>query len=89
MNSIDLSGIISIDSEMQRIADRIAEKYKCDWDDSIHDSYERYVSRMKDESQSIQQIRRQAESIETAVNALPLEQMKTEAQKLKAEVQQL
>ena len=44
MEAINLSPLGKNDTEFQKIALSIEERFRCDWNDSIHDSYGRYVS---------------------------------------------
>lgn len=79
MRAIDLSPLKNNDAEFQKITTAISEKFKCDWDDSIHDSYGKYVSFSQQCSQDVRAIRCKAESITTEVEALEIENLKNRA----------
>lgn len=82
MKVMDLSPLKNNDAEFQKITTAISEKFKCDWDDSIHDSYGKYVSFSQQCSQEVRSIRCKAESLTAEVEDLEIEKLKNRAAEL-------
>ena len=75
MKTIDLSPLKNNDAEFQKVTEIISERFKCDWDDSIHDSYGRYVGHMQEHARKVKTIRCKAESLVTEAEALGIDNL--------------
>ena len=59
----DIQPLREICSEYGSVSSEIQTKYKCMWDDSVHDSYGKYVQNMKSASEELRKILSEAESL--------------------------
>ena len=89
MNEFDFSPLINTDSCYERLVESIVEKYKCDWDDKIHDSFFPYVESMQENSLRIHEIRCKAETLGKEVEGLRIEEKIRKADNLCNEVASL
>lgn len=64
---IDITRLKENDKSYRVIVDDIAEKYRCEWDDAVYESYSRYVMQQKEFSERIHSIRCKAEMIANEV----------------------
>ena len=79
MRTVDLTPLINNDHEYEKAYTNVSDKYKCSWDDAIHDSYLRLVKDIQEYSISIHRIRCKAESLEKEAEALNVDSMMTKA----------
>jgi len=63
MKTVDITPLKDNDVEYEKLVSAVAEKYKCEWDDAVHDSYGRYLSQIQENSRNIHGIRCKAEMI--------------------------
>ena len=82
MRTVDLTPLINNDHEYDKAYVNVSEKYKCNWDDSVHDSYLRLVKDIQEYSSNIHRIRCKTESLEKEAEALNVESMMTKAESL-------
>ena len=75
MKTIDLTPIKQNDDEYSALADQLSQKYQCDWDDQVHESYGKYVAEVHQYSDSIRNIRCKAETLEKELSMLQVEEM--------------
>lgn len=89
METVDLSQLKNNDLEYEKIAADLAEHYKCDWDDSVHDSYGRYVKQIQDNSKIVHTIRCKIEILVKEVDAFDIEKLREQAVSLEREVESM
>lgn len=75
MKTVDLTSLRDIDGEYDKLVNQVSDKYKCEWDDSVHDSYAKLVSRLMDNSALVHTIRCKVEMIEKELEALKIEEI--------------
>ena len=82
MRTVDLTPLINNDHEYEKAYLNISKKYKCNWDDTVHDSYLRLVKDIQEYSSNIHRIRCKAESLEKEAEALNIDSMMIKADNL-------
>lgn len=70
MNIPDLSILIDCDQEYNRLYSVLEDKYNCEWDDKVHDSFARYKSMINRYSDRINMTRQNAENIKRKIEAI-------------------
>lgn len=63
MKTVDLTPLKNNDVEYEQVAASVSEKYTCEWDDAVHDSYSVYVKQVEERNRSIRAIRCKAEAL--------------------------
>ena len=86
---VDLTRLINNDTRFKEETNKVEERYRCDWDDVVHDSYLRYVRQQKERAESIHSIRCKAESIVKEVEELKINDMLAKAKALCEETSSL
>ena len=89
MKNIDLSPLISCDTSYARASDCVCEKYKCAWDDAVHDSFLRFISQIKEDEQKFHDIRTAAELLVQKVDAHNVEALQVKSLRLIQEAETL
>ncbi len=82
MRTVDLTPLINNDQEYEQAYTTVSEKYKCNWDDAVHDSYLRLVKDIQRYSSNIHRIRCKSESLKKEAEALNIDNMMTKADSL-------
>ena len=82
MNAVDLTPIINNDTEFEKLANSVSDRYKCEWDDSVHDSFGLYLKQVQDRAQTVRTIRCKAETIVKEVEELKIDDLVTKAEGL-------
>ncbi len=82
MNTVDLSPLKINDTEYGEVAKNTSEKYKCEWDDAVHESYGLYIRQVQEHSRSIHVIRCKAEALVKELEGLNVEEMINKAESL-------
>jgi hypothetical protein len=59
--TVDLTPLKNNDSEFEKLVATIVERYKCEWDDVVHDSYASYVKQVQERSRQLRGIRCKSE----------------------------
>lgn len=75
MKSVDLSPLNKNDTEFQKLVSELSGKYRCDWNDSVHDSFLPFVRTMEEHSQSLHKISCKAESILSDVELINMDEL--------------
>ena len=86
MRNFDLSPLIQNDIQYEKIVSGIANSYKCDWDDAVHDSYGKYVEQMQTMSKELKIIRTNAEVLVKEIVELKTEEYTMKSNELSEEV---
>ncbi len=81
MKTVDLTPLKANDSEYEDLANMIADRYECQWDDDVHESYGQYVKQAQENSRAIHVIRCKSETLLEEIEGLNVDEMvqKTEA----------
>ena len=82
MVNFDISSLQTADREFTRITETITEKYKCDWDDPVHESYGPYVKQMTAAHETFHSICGKAEDTVREMRTFDLEQTLKQADHL-------
>ncbi len=85
MKSVDLSPLNKNDTEFQKTVTELSGKYRCDWNDSVHDSFLPFVRTMEDHSQSLHRISSKAETILSDVEQINMDELCSSADNLVSE----
>ena len=75
MRKVDLVPLVNSDQEYEKAYTDVADKYKCNWDDSVHDSYSSLVKDIEEYSNSIHRIRCKTETMSEEIEALNVDNM--------------
>lgn len=89
MKNIDLTPLKDNNIQYNQIVSAIENKYKCDWDDTVHDSYSKYVTQLREYSQKVGTICHKAETLEKEIECLKINELKTNAKRLCQEADSL
>lgn len=87
MKTYDLAALRNLDEIYMKLYGDISENYKCQWDDSIHDSYLSYVKHIDDLSQQVHTIRCAVDTIEGVSDGLQVDELEQKAQDLRWEAE--
>lgn len=79
MRTVDLTPLKDNDTQYEKIVVELADRFKCEWDDSIHDSYDLYVRQLQEHSQEVRAIRCKAETLEKEAEELKVDELKKKA----------
>ena len=82
MKTIDLTPLLDNDSEFAKLVGSVSEKYKCDWDDAVHDSYGSFVRDIDECSKQIHSIRCKVETLKKEEAALKVDDVISAADRL-------
>ena len=75
MKTVDLTSLKANDTEYEELIRTVAEKYECEWNDEVHDSYELYIRQIQEYSRTIHMIRCKAEVIVEEIEDLNYDEM--------------
>lgn len=75
MKNVDLSPLKGVDTEYQRLFETVSNSFKCDWEDAVHDSYERFVQQVSERAQALRTIRCKAEVLAKEAESLKIEDL--------------
>ena len=89
MRSIDLTSLTQTDTEYEKAALALNEKYKGNWDDEVHDSFRILLNKVEENRSNIHSISFQVHSIVSATTALDIDGLCSTAKSLCREVQSL
>ncbi len=79
MRIVDLSPIRDVDIQYEEIVTTLDEKFKCKWDDAVHESYGRFISQLHDLSREVKAIRCKVEILEKEAEGLKTEELACKA----------
>ena len=65
MKEISLRSLNTIAEECVSAAQRIAQSFRSNWDDQVHDSFSRYVNFAEELSESVRSINEKAEAVKS------------------------
>lgn len=82
MNKLDISALVDIDNQYRELVDRLNERFHCNWDDAIHDSYGQYVKQMQEKTDAVHEIRVNAESLVKEIEDLRVDDLSGKADSL-------
>lgn len=89
MSEIDLSPLKENYTQYDSLASVVEEKYKCSWDDVVHDSYERYVKQIREYANEIKTVNDKAESILREIKEMDIPELISHANDLCEEVEEV
>ena len=75
MKTVDLTPLKQNDAEYEGLAASVSERYKCEWDDAVHDSYSVYVKQADERSRSVRVIRCKAEALVKEAEGLKTDEL--------------
>lgn len=82
MKTVDLTPISDIDIQYEKIVSTLDERFKCEWDDAVHESYGRFVNQLQELSREVKFIRCKVETLEKEAEGLKIEELTYKAEKL-------
>ena len=74
MININLTPLKDNDSEYEKLATVVSNRFKCDWDDGVHDSYGVYVKQVEERARQIRTIRCKAEALVKEAEGLRIDE---------------
>ncbi len=89
MKNVDLNPLIVNDQAYSKLAMAIKERYKCNWDDPVHDSYRTFVKETDDRSEKLQELRIKAETLKARMEEHDVAGLVDETEKLWIEAQSI
>ena len=75
MKTVDLTPLKANDSEYEDLANVIADRFECKWDDAVHESYGQYVKQVQEQSRTIHVIRCKAETLLEEIEGLNVDEL--------------
>ena len=75
MKEINLTPLKDIDVQYEKITETLDTKYKCDWDDSVHESYGRFVTQLREMAKDVKTIRCRVETLQKEAEELKIEEL--------------
>ena len=82
MKTVDLSPLKTNDAEFERIASSVEERFTCEWDDVVHDSFGLYVKQIQERTRAIRTIRCKAETLVKEIEGLKVDELIKKAEYL-------
>ena len=82
MKTVNLSMLKANDSEYEELVKKVEQKYECEWDDAVHESYQLYVQQVQEYGSKIHIIRCKAESLAEEIAGLNVDGMIQRAEAL-------
>ena len=82
MKAIDLTQLKDIDIQYEKSTETLANKYTCDWDDSVHESYGRFVAQLQEMAKEVKTIRCRVETLQKEAEELRIEDLLNRADAL-------
>lgn len=89
MEKIDLSSLERNAKEYFELSNSLREKYNCNWNDTVHDSYKYYVKQVEELSIELRKIKNNSISILREVDSVDLNRLEKKVDSLKNEVDSL
>lgn len=83
---VDITSLKENSLEFNQLVSDLKDKYKCDWDDSVHDSYAPFVNRITENAKELSGINSKAEIIVKEVRSLNINQLVKNSNRLTKEV---
>ena len=75
----DLTFLTQSSNHFSEIVTSLSEKYKCNWDDVVHDSFQLYVSKMQESSKMIHSAANEANHILKDVDSFGIDTLEKQA----------
>lgn len=82
MRKIDITPIRDIDLEYEKKVATLAERIKGEWNDSVQESYNRYVYQLTELSRKVKRIRCKVETLEKEAEGLKIDELANKADSL-------
>lgn len=89
MEIFDVNSLINIDAEYKKRVDSAIGKYKGEWNDNIHVSYQLYIRRIQEHSQNIHSIKCRIEELKAEIEDLNINDIINEADNLCREAESI
>ena len=86
---IDITAIKENDTQYGQNVSETESRYKCDWDDAVHDSYGVLVKQLLDNAERVRNIRCKAETLQKEVEGLDIDALKEKADVLCKEAESI
>lgn len=82
MKALDLTSIRDVDIQYEKIVNAVEERFKGEWDDSVHESYGRYIHQLQEMARQVKTIRCKVETIEKEAEDLKTDEIAKSADDL-------
>lgn len=89
MNPIDLSPLVTADNAFDKAIIGIHCSYKTAWDDTVHDSFQRFIFQMDECGRRLHQIRISAELLEKGLIKSNVQVITRQSQRLMQEAEDI
>lgn len=75
MKELDLTPLKENDVQYEKAVSELESRFKCEWDDPVHDSYGYLVNQMREKAAEIRVIRCKAETLQQELEDLKIEEV--------------
>ncbi|MBR1764619.1 MAG: hypothetical protein IJ746_04430 [Ruminococcus sp.] len=76
MKTVDLTKLYANDKELIRLIEELKKRYKCNWDDAVHDSYNNYIKEIVHYSSMIHKECDSIKETNAEIGSVNIEEMK-------------
>ena len=85
--AVDLAELAANEREYLKVVATIEQRYKCRWEDELHDSFRRYVDQEIEMSEGVQGIRTGAEEIDRNIDDLDIDGLLRHSEEISREAE--
>ncbi len=82
MNRVDITPLIDNGRQYSEISQRLSDRYECEWDDDVHDSFRGYVKQVQEYAGDLKEICNRTEILNKEVEELGLDEIIQDANDL-------
>ena len=79
---IDITAIKENDTQYSQNVHETEDRYKCEWDDSIHGTYGVLVKQLLENAEKVKNVRCKAETLQKEIEGLDIDGLKEKADTL-------
>ena len=87
MNTIELSPLHRNAAEFQRGVLNLRNKFQCDWNDAVHESFRPFIKTMGDHAETVRRINEKAAAILQDIESCGVDALCAAAQELASEAE--
>ena len=85
--AVDLTTLTVIDIEYTKVVAAIKQKFRCSWDDQLHDSFRLYVDQETQTAEKVHNIRVGAEETDHSIDDLDIDGLLRRSEEISNEVE--
>ena len=75
MKHFDLSSLLKIDREYNKLAIDLTKSWNCDWSDAVHESYREYIKTVNGIAEDVHTIRSKSETMQKEIDQLNVQDL--------------